>query len=76
MQALSLDKKIDEARNYFLEEIKHNELISKKYKKTGKTLNYAGHLLVLLLLLLVVFQFLLLLLSLVFLRELQILWFD
>ena len=47
MQALSLDKKIDEARNYFLEEIKHSELISKKHKKTGKTLNYAGHLLVL-----------------------------
>ena len=33
----SLEK--DEARNCFLEEIKHNELISKKHRKTFKTLN-------------------------------------
>ena len=26
-------KNIDETRNYFLEEIKQNELISRKYKK-------------------------------------------
>ena len=26
-------RKIDEARNYLLEEIKHNDLISEKYKK-------------------------------------------
>ena len=33
-------KNIDETRNYFLEEIKQNELISKKHKKVCKTLNY------------------------------------
>ena len=27
-------KKIDETRNYFLEEIKHNDLMSEKHKKT------------------------------------------
>ena len=26
-------KKIDESRNYFLEEIKHNDLMSQMYKK-------------------------------------------
>ena len=40
-------EKIDETRIYILEEIKHNELISKKYKKTYKTLNYVEHLLIL-----------------------------
>ena len=30
-------KKIDEKRNYFLEEIKHNKSISKKHKRTCKT---------------------------------------
>ena len=40
-------KKIAETRNQFLEEVKHNELISKKRKKTCKNLNYAEHLLVL-----------------------------
>ena len=29
-------KEIDEKRNYFIEEIKQNELISKKYKKVQK----------------------------------------
>ena len=29
-------KKIDETRNYLLEEINHNDLISEKYKKTCK----------------------------------------
>ena len=29
-------KKIDETKNYILEEIKHNNLMSQKYKKTCK----------------------------------------
>ena len=33
-------KNIDESKNYFNEEIKLNELISKKPKKVCKTLNY------------------------------------
>ena len=33
-------KNIDETRNYFPEEIKSNELMSKKHKKVCKTLNY------------------------------------
>ena len=38
---MNLDKKnIDQARNYLLEEIKQNELISRKHKKVCKTLNY------------------------------------
>ena len=40
-------KSIDEARNYFLEEIKHNELIRKKNRKTCKTLNYVEQLIIL-----------------------------
>ena len=40
-------KNIDKRRNCFWEEIKNNELISKKHKKSGKTLNYVEHLLVL-----------------------------
>ena len=40
-------KKIDETRNYFLEEIKYNELKSKKHKKTCKASNYVEHLLIL-----------------------------
>ena len=51
-------KNIDETRNYFLEEIKQNELISKKAKKICTTLNYFEHCLILLLQLLDVFQFL------------------
>ena len=31
---------IDETRNYFLEEIKQNELMSKNHKKVCATLNY------------------------------------
>ena len=34
---------IDEIGNYFLEEIKHNELISEKHKKICTTLNYFEH---------------------------------
>ena len=40
-------KKIDKTRNYLLEEIKHNDLTSEKYKKTCKYLNYIEHLLIL-----------------------------
>ena len=38
-QALNLD----ETKNYFLAEIKHNELISKKQKKIFVTSNYNEH---------------------------------
>ena len=40
-------RKIDKTRNYLLDEIKHKVLMSKKYKKTCKYLNYVEHLLVL-----------------------------
>ena len=40
-------KKLDETRNYFLEEIKDNDLMSKKHKKTCKYLDYVEHLLIL-----------------------------
>ena len=40
-------KTIDETRNYFLEEIKQNELMSKKHKKVCTTLNYIEHFLIL-----------------------------
>ena len=33
-------RKIDETRNYLSDEIKHNDLMSEKYKKTCKYLNY------------------------------------
>ena len=33
-------KNVDETRNYFLEEIKQNELMSKKHKKICTTLSY------------------------------------
>ena len=36
-------KYIDETRNYFLEEKKKNELVSKKHKKICKTLYYIEH---------------------------------
>ena len=38
---------IDETRNYFLEEIKQNELMSKKHRKVCTALNYIGHFLIL-----------------------------
>ena len=38
--------KIDEKRNFLLDEIKH-DLMSEKYKKTCKYLNYIKHLLIL-----------------------------
>ena len=40
-------KNIDEARNYFHEETKQNELMSKKYKMVCTTLNYIEHFLIL-----------------------------
>ena len=42
-----LERKIDETRNYLLDEIKHNDLMSKKYKKKCNYLNYVEHLLIL-----------------------------
>ena len=38
-------KTINEARHCFIEEIKPNELVNKKYKKVCLTLNYIEHLL-------------------------------
>ena len=40
-------KKINETRKDLLEEIRHNDLINEKYKKTCKYLNYVEHLLIL-----------------------------
>ena len=40
-------KNIDKTRNYFLEEIEQNELISKKHIKVCATLNYIEHFLIL-----------------------------
>ena len=35
-------RKIDEAINYLLDEVKHNDLMIEKYKKTCTYLNYLG----------------------------------
>ena len=35
--------KIDETRNYLLDEMKHNDLMSEKYQKTCKFLNCVKH---------------------------------
>ena len=40
-------RKTDETRYYLLDEIKQNDLISVKYKKTCKYSNYVEHLLIL-----------------------------
>ena len=40
-------KNIDERRNYLIEEINQNELMSKKHKKVYRVLNYVNHLLIL-----------------------------
>ena len=40
-------RKIDETRNYLLDDIKHNDLMSEKYKKICKYLNYVKHMLIL-----------------------------
>ena len=55
-------KKIDEIRNYLIEEIIRNKLISKKHKKVCRVLNYIEHSLILISTILDVFPFLLLLL--------------
>ena len=41
-----LTKRIDEIRNYLIEEINQNKLMSKKYKKSCRVLNYINHLLI------------------------------
>ena len=40
-------RKIDETRKCILDEMKHNDLMSEKYKKTCKYFNLVGHLLIL-----------------------------
>ena len=40
-------RKTNETRYYHLEEIKHNDLMNEKYKKTCKSLNYVKNLLIL-----------------------------
>ena len=40
-------KNVDETRNYFPEEVKQNELISKNHKKVCTTLNYIEHFVIL-----------------------------
>ena len=40
-------KNIDETRDYLIEEMKQNELISKKHKKVCIVLNYVEHLVIL-----------------------------
>ena len=42
-------KNIDEIRNYLIQEINQNKLMSKKHKIVCKVLNYIEHLLLLLL---------------------------
>ena len=39
-------KNMDETRNYLIEEINQNELMSKKHKKVCRVLNYTEHLLI------------------------------
>ena len=40
-------KNIDETRNYFPEEMKQHELLSRKHKKIRTTLNYIDHFVIL-----------------------------
>ena len=40
-------KKIDETRNYFLEDIQQNEMMSRKHRMVCATLNYIEHFLIL-----------------------------
>ena len=40
-------KNADETRNYFLEEMEQDELMSRKHEKVCKTLNYIEHFLIL-----------------------------
>ena len=46
-QLRSLNEETDETRNFFLEKINHNDLMSGKYKKSCKYLNYVELLLIL-----------------------------
>ena len=46
-RARNLSNSVDETRNYLLDEIKHIDLMSEKYKKTCKYLNYVEHLFIL-----------------------------
>ena len=39
-------KNLDEKRNYFLEEIQQNELMSRKHRKVCTTLTYIEHFLI------------------------------
>ena len=39
-----ISKNIDETRNYLIEEINRNEVMSGKHKKVCRTLNYIEHL--------------------------------
>ena len=41
------EESIDETKNYFIEEIKQNKLMSKKHKNVCNILNYIEHLLIL-----------------------------
>ena len=40
------EKKIDGIRNYLIQEINRNELMSKEHKKVCRVLNYIAHLLI------------------------------
>ena len=40
-------KNIDETKNFLLDEIKHNDLMSEKHKKACQNLNYVEHLIIL-----------------------------
>ena len=40
-------RKLDKTRNFFIEEIQQNHLISKKHKQVFKVFNYMKHLLIL-----------------------------
>ena len=42
-ESLDFRLKIDETRNYLLDEIKHNDLMSEKQKKVCRALNYFEH---------------------------------
>ena len=50
-------KNIEEARNYLIEEIMQNELMSKNHKKVCTTLNYTDHVLILVYQLVDIFYF-------------------
>ena len=39
-------RKIDETRDYLLEEVKHNDLVSEEYKKICNCLNYVENFLI------------------------------